>query len=114
MVYLQLTYFHSATYEPNYHGHSHSGTFDFESWTCQVIRYPNEFSHRHCADAKAGRVIEALLCFDAIFAAFLGVPVLRRERSISYSVNDGAGRWAGYYVGDGEKGDGVVDWVVLL
>ncbi|CAD6448100.1 3a3454ae-b157-4dc9-a631-6b52f228f0a5-CDS, partial [Sclerotinia trifoliorum] len=87
MLYLQLTYFHPATYEPSYRAHSHSGTFDFESWTCQSIRFSNEFSHKYCAAAKAGRVIEALLCFNAIFVTVLSIPVLRRERSIIYRVN---------------------------
>ncbi|KAF7867346.1 hypothetical protein EAF04_005429 [Stromatinia cepivora] len=109
MIYLHITYFHSSTYEPNHHGHYHEGTFDFESWTCQVIRYPNEFSHRHCANAKAGRVIEALLCFTAIVATGVGLTALWGERNMIYQANGSKGRRAEYYVGAGKKSDDPID-----
>ncbi|KAJ8070359.1 hypothetical protein OCU04_000740 [Sclerotinia nivalis] len=108
MVYLQITYFHSSTYEPNYRGHYHEGTFDFESWTCQVIQYSNEFPHRHCGNARAGRVMEALLCFIAIVATVVGLPVLRGERSTINQAKDDMGRQAEYYVGAGEKNDDAI------
>ena len=62
------------------------GTFDFESWACQVSGYKDNFPRGECRNAIAGRITAILCCIAAIVAAAVGVWALRGER--------GAIKWA--------------------
>ncbi|TGO50944.1 hypothetical protein BOTNAR_0374g00140 [Botryotinia narcissicola] len=58
--------------ERSHRGHYHEGTFDFEAWTCQVVRYSDVYSDEKCKDARAGRVVQILIFVVALVAMWVG------------------------------------------
>ncbi|KAF5878580.1 uncharacterized protein Bfra_000747 [Botrytis fragariae] len=81
VTYLHISYIQSATYDPEctYRGHYHEGTFDFEVWTCQVVKYSGTYSDGKCRDARAGRVVQILSFVVAVVVMGAGGGELREE-----------------------------------
>ncbi|KAF7923629.1 hypothetical protein EAE99_006888 [Botrytis elliptica] len=108
VTYLHTSYIRSATYNPerSHRGHYHEGRFDFEAWTCQVVRYSDVYSDGMCRDARAGRVVQILIFVVAVVVMWVGRWELREERR-GVEVWRGERLWLNE--GVGEKSGAVVD-----
>ncbi len=105
MLYLQAAHLRSSVFEPRYRssfGIYDQGTFDLESWACQVSTYANDFPHTTCRNAKAGRVADILACVAAIAAAAVGAWALRGQRAAIQNARREKIKRTDYWLGDGD------------
>jgi hypothetical protein len=83
MIYLQVSYSQSATYNPN-NGHAYGiydvGVFDFESWACSLSKWTDDFPREKCYEARAGNAVDTIWFFVALAAVISGTLALRGER----------------------------------
>jgi len=85
MIYLQVAYLRSSVFEIDYRSLYDGvtyviGSYDFESWACQVSRYSDTFPRSQCSEARGGRVVVIVCCVAAIASTAIGTWALRGER----------------------------------
>ena len=114
MIYLQVAYLQSSIFDPTYRGPYRlydRGTFDFESWACQVSGYKNNFPSRQCSSARAGRVADIICCITAIVTTVIGTRALRGERdAIKRAENEKRNRKNFWLHGSASSNDIEMDW----
>lgn len=107
MLYLQIAHLRSSAFDPSYrssYGQLYDqGTFDPESWACQVSGYANDFPRAQCRNAKAGRVVDILCCIAAIAAAAVGAWALRGQRAAIEKARQDKRMRTEYFLGDNDE-----------
>jgi len=107
MIYFLSTHANSSTFDPHYRGFYSiydKGSFDIESWSCQLSNYQNDFPGKYCPIAKAGRIIEIVRCIIAIAAAVFGSWILNGQRDAIEQGRKQKVMMTGYWV-DGGRAD---------
>jgi hypothetical protein len=106
MLYLQVAHLHSSAFDPSYrsmYGLYDRGTFDPESWACQVSLYANDFPRGQCRNARAGRVAAILCCIAAVGAAAVGAWALREQRDAIQRARNEKRKRTEYWLGDSDE-----------